>query len=59
MPQPFGRLESFMKSFENGALLGKVRLDGIGITDISPLAQDAEIEQKSLGIVVVDGGSIN
>jgi hypothetical protein len=59
VPQPFGRLGSFMKSFENGALLGKVPLDGIGITDISPLAEDAEIEQKSLGIVVVNGGSIN
>ncbi len=48
-----------MKSFKNGALLGKVSLDGIGITDISPLAEDAEFEQKSLGIVVVNGGSIN
>jgi hypothetical protein len=59
VPQPFGRLESFMKSFKNGALVGKVPLDGIGITDISPLPEDAEFEKRSLGIVVVNGGSIN
>jgi hypothetical protein len=59
VPQPFGRLESFMKSFKNGSLLGEVPLAGIGITDISPLAEDAEFEQKSLGIVAVNGRSIN
>jgi hypothetical protein len=49
LPPAFGRLESFMSCLGSTGCQKDVRLEGIGIGDISTLPEDKELEEKFFG----------